>query len=658
MSFGKRGCHWPHKHFKATALRLAQVGFYYDSKDLYNDEVTCYICKCSYHGWKKDDIPMEIHKKTSPQCPLVIILDYSREWVKNPTEDQTYEPISSQLLKSRIETYGNWWPHTYPNITPEIMAEAGFHFAPDIELEDKVECAYCKAKFGNWTQNDNPRNKHFRFNEKCPFFCVTKLKRRRLKKKEKESKKDNDLIGNSSNEKNKNNKGKDDMEVDDSNKENNDNSNKKNDNDSNKDNNDDNDNRGEIKKTYKTRYAIREIKKVDYVEKDSDDELFYATTTDEDEEEEGEEEGKDESDDDEYVNEMGDDSILKNNTEENEPMDNKENKQSEAEIEVVEVVKAKRRNTNNYDKEGDNDEYVNSSDSDFSSSAYEEMLKKKEYSRKKKHRRKYKRRKKPVAINDLDESMFVDDELDSEEEELRNKEIKRLFSTDNYLGPLPKIKSKNVIEEEKKIYEEMVKQAEENSSESKYDIKNTNSEFVSVTSILKKRKKDNSNDGLNLNPKRVLLDGKKSSTSSFEHVSGVNIENKGIDYVNTITCDNNEDDKNKSNDKDNLIKENSDIKNNNNQIDQYTLKDIIIQIIKKEKNFNIVKVLSTNNHSTRENKNFLEFVPKQQIKDILKDTAIKLIEKNNDNIEPIPLNFSNEDLNKKNIFMKTLITIA
>ncbi|KAL6595860.1 inhibitor of apoptosis repeat-containing protein [Neocallimastix sp. 'constans'] len=214
-SFGKRGCNWPHKHFKATALRLAQVGFYYDSKGLYNDKVSCYLCKCSYHGWKKDDIPMEIHKKTSPQCPLVEILDYSKEWVRNPTEDQTYEPISSHLLKSRIETYSNWWPHTYPNITPERMAEAGFYYSPDIELEDKVECAYCKAKFGNWTHNDNPRSKHFRFNEKCPFFCVAKLKRRRLKKKDNESKKnkknrkDDELTDNSSNKSiEKNNKKK------------------------------------------------------------------------------------------------------------------------------------------------------------------------------------------------------------------------------------------------------------------------------------------------------------------------------------------------------------------------------------------------------------------------------------------------------------------
>jgi len=37
------------------------------------------------------------------------------------------------------------------------MLEAGFYYSPDIELEDKVECAYCKAKFGNWTHNDNPR---------------------------------------------------------------------------------------------------------------------------------------------------------------------------------------------------------------------------------------------------------------------------------------------------------------------------------------------------------------------------------------------------------------------------------------------------------------------------------------------------------------------
>ena len=91
-----------------------------DSKDnLYNDKVTCYLCKCSYHGWKKDDVPMEIHKKISPQCPLVIILDYSRTWVNKPTDDSTYEPESSTLFKARLATFKNWWPHTFPNITPE-----------------------------------------------------------------------------------------------------------------------------------------------------------------------------------------------------------------------------------------------------------------------------------------------------------------------------------------------------------------------------------------------------------------------------------------------------------------------------------------------------------------------------------------------------------
>lgn len=182
-SFGRRGCNWPHKHFKATALRLAQVGFYYDSKDIYNDNVTCYLCNCSYHGWKKDDIPMEIHQKTSPQCPLVIILSYSKEWVRKPNEDKTYTPGSSSVCKARLATFKNWWPHTYPNITAERIAEAGLYYSPDIDSEDRVECAYCKAKFNYWTSSDNPRSKHFRFKEKCPFFKDPDLKKKRKAKK-------------------------------------------------------------------------------------------------------------------------------------------------------------------------------------------------------------------------------------------------------------------------------------------------------------------------------------------------------------------------------------------------------------------------------------------------------------------------------------------
>jgi hypothetical protein len=689
-SFGKRGCNWPHKHFKATALRLAQVGFYYDSKGLYNDKVSCYLCKCSYHGWKKDDIPMEIHKKTSPQCPLVEILDYSKEWVRNPTEDQTYEPISSHLLKSRIETYSNWWPHTYPNITPERMAEAGFYYSPDIELEDKVECAYCKAKFGNWTHNDNPRSKHFRFNEKCPFFCVAKLKRRRLKKKDNESKKnkknrkDDELTDNSSNksiEKN-NKKKKADMEIDDSNK---------------KNDNDNNSSKIKIKKTYNTRYATREIKKVDYVEKDSDDELFYSTSTDESEKDEeneekerddeneveGKKEGEykdeeeEEEDDDKYVDEMEDDSILiddnvetlkkgnnkekedsnyekdhilENNTEENESIINKENKKSE---EVVEEVKTKKKYIKIYGKEeSDNDEYINSIDSDFSSTSYEEMLIKKESTKKKKPKRKYKKRKKSLSINDPDESILVDDELDSEEEELRNKEIKRLFSTDNYLGPLPKIKSKNVIKEEKKLYEEMVKQAEENSSEPEFDIKNTDPEFVSVTSILKKRKKENFYE-FDLNPKRISLGDKKTSINSPENNQKINDKNENNNN-NHASRDNDDDNNEKveKNDKNNLIGENGAVKTISNKINQYLLKTpITIQKIKKEKDFTIVKVLNTINQSTKYSKNLLETISKQQIEDAFKNTPIKLIDNNQNYMTNTPLNFSEEDIHSNNVFM-------
>jgi len=473
-----------------------------------------------------------------------------------------------------------------------------------------------------------------------------------------------------------------DMEIDDSNK---------------KNDNDNNSSKIKIKKTYNTRYATREIKKVDYVEKDSDDELFYSTSTDESEKDEeneekerddeneveGKKEGEykdeeeEEEDDDKYVDEMEDDSILiddnvetlkkgnnkekedsnyekdhilENNTEENESIINKENKKSE---EVVEEVKTKKKYIKIYGKEeSDNDEYINSIDSDFSSTSYEEMLIKKESTKKKKPKRKYKKRKKSLSINDPDESILVDDELDSEEEELRNKEIKRLFSTDNYLGPLPKIKSKNVIKEEKKLYEEMVKQAEENSSEPEFDIKNTDPEFVSVTSILKKRKKENFYE-FDLNPKRISLGDKKTSINSPENNQKINDKNENNNN-NHASRDNDDDNNEKveKNDKNNLIGENGAVKTISNKINQYLLKTpITIQKIKKEKDFTIVKVLNTINQSTKYSKNLLETISKQQIEDAFKNTPIKLIDNNQNYMTNTPLNFSEEDIHSNNVFM-------
>jgi len=403
----------------------------------------------------------------------------------------------------------------------------------------------------------------------------------------------------------------------------------------------------EIKKTYNTRYAKREIKKVNYNE-DIEDELFSFENEFEDENDDDDEEEEDEEEDDDYEegNEndesLQEDSLLLDNvpklintessdeeklptktvkkngnnnnelnekendnimdvenviTEEYEPkisIDKKNNKRSEKTIE-----KTKEKAVKIYDS--DSDEYIKSDSNDDSSddsSSYEEMMRKRS-SAKKKRPKKYKKRKN----TNIDDSLFMDDS-DSEREELRNKEIKKLVSTEHgYLGPLPKIKSKVVIEEEKKLFEEMKRRAGDLNSD--LDIVNTNPEYVSVTNLLRKRKKESDHNEFNVSPKRISLDSNKSG----------NFDN--MDYEN-----------------------------------QRIKTPITIQKIKEEKDFTIVKVLNTvDNSSSKKPLNLLGSISKQKIENILKNTPIKLIEKNQTYIKNTPLNISEEDLNDNNLFM-------
>ena len=49
-------------------LVLAKEGFYYTGKD---DEVTCYSCGLTHHGWKQGDSVHEIHRKSSKNCKII-----------------------------------------------------------------------------------------------------------------------------------------------------------------------------------------------------------------------------------------------------------------------------------------------------------------------------------------------------------------------------------------------------------------------------------------------------------------------------------------------------------------------------------------------------------------------------------------------------------
>ncbi|KAK7477658.1 hypothetical protein BaRGS_00031136 [Batillaria attramentaria] len=55
-----------------SRVKLADAGFYYRGQ---GDEMICYSCRARYSGWTGEDIPMDVHRRISPQCPHVAELD-------------------------------------------------------------------------------------------------------------------------------------------------------------------------------------------------------------------------------------------------------------------------------------------------------------------------------------------------------------------------------------------------------------------------------------------------------------------------------------------------------------------------------------------------------------------------------------------------------
>ena len=50
---------------------LAEAGFFYTGED---DQVRCYGCRETFSNWKDGDIPLDVHQRRSPTCPVVIAL--------------------------------------------------------------------------------------------------------------------------------------------------------------------------------------------------------------------------------------------------------------------------------------------------------------------------------------------------------------------------------------------------------------------------------------------------------------------------------------------------------------------------------------------------------------------------------------------------------
>ena len=66
---------WPHPEtYRATPLKLADAGFYFDPTSDDPDNVTCFMCGKSLAEWDAEDDPFDIHwSKCHEFCPWAVV---------------------------------------------------------------------------------------------------------------------------------------------------------------------------------------------------------------------------------------------------------------------------------------------------------------------------------------------------------------------------------------------------------------------------------------------------------------------------------------------------------------------------------------------------------------------------------------------------------
>jgi len=52
--------------------QLAEAGLFYSGEA---DEVRCYSCRQTFAGWNDGDVPLDVHRRRCPTCPVIVALD-------------------------------------------------------------------------------------------------------------------------------------------------------------------------------------------------------------------------------------------------------------------------------------------------------------------------------------------------------------------------------------------------------------------------------------------------------------------------------------------------------------------------------------------------------------------------------------------------------
>lgn len=151
---------WPSKIVTPTAL--AKSGFYYTNK---NDTVKCAFCNMKVNKWAEGDVPEQIHKQLSPQCPFV-----QNKYQHFEDQKPAMYPKFKKLEK-RMETFEDW-PISLAQ-RPEILSRAGFFYTGK---GDRTLCFACGVGLKDWEKDDEPWQEHAKWSSNCEYLIFCKGK--------------------------------------------------------------------------------------------------------------------------------------------------------------------------------------------------------------------------------------------------------------------------------------------------------------------------------------------------------------------------------------------------------------------------------------------------------------------------------------------------
>ncbi|XP_046335152.1 baculoviral IAP repeat-containing protein 2-like [Haliotis rufescens] len=152
---------------KIRAVTLAIAGFVLIGP---GDKVECDTCKVKLYNWTEKDVPLDAHRKHSPDCSFL------NKWfpVVTPKIRSGYDLAKAKYssFADQVKRLGTFeaWPLKLDIHSPQNMAAAGFFY---IGSADRARCFYCGVTLRDWDTGDDPFDAHLQWSPRCEYIQHT-----------------------------------------------------------------------------------------------------------------------------------------------------------------------------------------------------------------------------------------------------------------------------------------------------------------------------------------------------------------------------------------------------------------------------------------------------------------------------------------------------